>query len=281
MGNSQNDQEIYVELFIPGKPMGIRSIHSILMIVESAFVWSTIAIPMNEREGFHNKWMKLSGKESEQAREKRDQIDDLLSPLNNSYKKYLTEKYEKLFLNAVDEAKNSVISSQVQSFAAIFALQQFQKLAYSDAETTDQKEKPLRGKDLHRLFRDFDRDFGHEFFYEFEHFIDRYIQRDRYGTKRWFENYIDNRGLGKENFDLDEFQSWVGIEFEQNLIPTKEISTAKSISFIFDISALIAIFGMQHIPVAKDIIVYAFGVLREWKGGSISPRKGEVLSPHL
>ena len=111
--NNQNEQKNILELFIPGRPVSIRSIHSILMIVESAVVWSVIAILMNEREKCYDIYKKPGGREEQQVCDKLDEIDNQLRPLKNSYKKYLTEKYEKLFLNAVDEAKNSVISSQM------------------------------------------------------------------------------------------------------------------------------------------------------------------------
>lgn len=83
------------------------------------------------------------------------------------------------------------------------------------------------------------------------------------GRLSW--RFSESRSI-RANPDFVDLNQWIAEEFGNGLLETEKISTPASIQLVFHLGTLIAILGLQHLPILKDLIIYSGFILQRWMG---------------
>ena len=241
------NESVLIKLYVPGGLPSGQELAQLLTIIESALVWSPIAIAFDEREKARNKYYRSSGEEEKKAKKEKDYLADKLKSFETSFRQYITNKYKPLLL----EVSGGETLPDIPRYLDIL------RLLLKEERFEERKPHP-----------------------EIRHLIDdlEHALRKPYRKER-IDEVISELSFNGERFNLEDFAGWVSIDIGRNTLKTKEIRPDKSIEFVFDIAAITALLGLQEYPYAKDIIGYTVGVLRGYIGSWKKPSPAPQVKP--
>lgn len=250
-----------LEIFIPGKPLSLGDTIAILSAIEVALVWSRIELMRRKEDELLEKWI-ATNRADDELRKEYDFADRAVEKINDSYGSFLTRKYGEVYRVAAEQAQRTIVD-----WATNAAIAQGFVRDYIVGGVDD--EQMIRRKARYR------RPDVHDMAYELRAFMPRV----EFFSSGDISNYLFSMGIGRGGFDFHDFHAWIKEEFRTDLIPVSKVETTRSISYYLDIVNLMSIFGMQHMPVAKDLVGFSVGVLKEWAGEQIAGRMRDRNPP--
>ncbi|AXG72117.1 hypothetical protein KORDIASMS9_04380 [Kordia sp. SMS9] len=107
--------------------------------------------------------------------------------------------------------------------------------------------------------------FGIDYFYS-----DNYRFRNSFLKEKEIQlnEYLRAKKHASSQFNMNtryfEFYEWLIQEYNNSLLEIEWIRSTNSIESLIDVSSILAIFLMQEMPVAKDLLEYGLGIISHW-----------------